>query len=91
MTEYDKLTPPTEGEKARIENGKLIIDHMGGAAWRWSRETSFSFTPLDSTIRLKTDQGVNYHPVDLGKDSSFNLINDENKDILFEKFDVKNN
>lgn len=25
MVEYDKLTPPTDGEKARIENGNLIV------------------------------------------------------------------
>jgi hypothetical protein len=44
-----------------IKKGYFSIEHLGGSAWRWTRITTFKYSPTDSTWYLHRDGGDYYH------------------------------
>lgn len=71
-----------------IIKGHLMIEHYGGSGWRWTRSTSFKYSPQDKIWYLNGDGGENYHAVDTQlRSSEFRTEKDFGR-IRFENFSI---
>lgn len=44
-----------------VKKGYFSIEHYGGSSWRWTRTTTFKFSPADGFWYLHKDGGDSFH------------------------------
>ncbi|MBX3043866.1 MAG: hypothetical protein KIT33_14955 [Candidatus Kapabacteria bacterium] len=73
---------------AFVEDGKIIVDHFGGASWRWSKTAIFEYNSSESRWVLAEYIRESYHPSDPVQVQTVHKTKKDFGLVYFEDFNI---
>lgn len=71
-----------------IKKGYFSIEHYGGSGWRWTRTTTFKYSPADNYWYLHKDGGDSFHASDPEKLTTKVETTKDFGRVSFDQFDI---